>query len=163
MKIQLVTIRSIMTFLQEIMESNGFTNGSYDVIIKYPTDVTKINIFPTLVVGKSSQKRFPFEIGGASRKQMVITIDVFTNSQNQREDIANILDDNLTEKYISIYNFNSGFPSTVGDYTGITKLGECYVNSLTMYTLPPPVYTEVGQEKFHDIINMIITLPNVTI
>jgi hypothetical protein len=145
------------------MENNNYQNGNYKVIKTYPTDVDEINIFPTVSVERINSTKIPYQIGSRNQKQLIFSIDIFAQGGDQKEDLVDILIDNLKHEYIPIYNFNSGFPSAVGVYGAIPKLGDMYIQDFNSHSLPPPQYTKIEQKKFHEMINIVITLPLINI
>ena len=159
MKLQSLVTKSFIYYLREQMEDNDYVNGNYDVIDAYPADYDKVNIFPTISVERVNTTKIPYQIGSRDRKKLIYSIDVFAYGQNQKDDVVEILMDNLQHKYINIYNFNSGFPSAVGVYGAIPKLGEGYVESFNAHSIPPPSFTNVAQKKYHEMINIVVVLP----
>lgn len=163
MKLSNLVRFSLIEYLKEVMEDNNYQNGNYEVINTYPQDVDKINIFPTVSVERINSTKIPYQISSKNQKQLIFSIDVFGQGNDQREDLVDIASDNLQHKYIPIYNFNDGFPASVGVYGAIPKLGDMYVQSFISHALPPPQYTETEAKKFHEMINIVVTLPLITI
>jgi hypothetical protein len=47
----------------------------------------------------------------------------------------------------------------VGDYTGISSLGNMFIERVDVINLQPPKFTEAVGDKYHDLIVMDIILP----
>jgi hypothetical protein len=151
--------KSLQYYLMEKMETNGLTSGRYSVIDSYP-NLALTNVFPTISVERVSMFAHPIQIGSHDGMSMHITLDLICNSENQLNDLLNILWDNLHKKYISIYDLNDGFP-TAFNYTGIDKLGEFYVESFASTHLTPEVFEKTEQKKYWELITMVISVPNI--
>jgi hypothetical protein len=163
MKLSNLVRMSLIYYLREVMEDNDYQNGKYEVINAYPQDVDKVNVFPTISVERINSTKIPYQISSKNQKQLIFSLDIFGQGNDQREDLVDILSDELEHKYIPIYNFNSGWPSAVGVYGAIPDLGDMYVQSFSSHALPSPQYTEVEAKKFHEMINIVITLPLISV
>lgn len=159
MKITSATKRSLMEFIKEKIEDAGIPNGSYTVIDAHPNDINDNLIFPVITIGSPFRNSEPVELSAGPRKILRIAIDVLANSEGQQNDIVDVLQENLEEHKITIYNFKTGFPSSVGDYSGITQVGEMFISSFSSVSLGPSKFEKIAQEKYHELINITVKLP----
>ena len=97
MKLSNVVRMSLIYYLMEVMEDNDYQNGAYDVINTYPQDVDKINIFPTISIERINSTKIPYQISSKGQKQLIFSIDIFAQGDDQREDLVDILSDELVQ------------------------------------------------------------------
>lgn len=148
--------------IQEIMEDNGFTSGTYRVYDGYPNeqDLKTSNIWPTIVVEIQNMFGRNVELGSRQWPTFQVIIDVLARTDSQRDDITYLLWNSLNEISFTLYDFNSGFPSTVGDYSGITTLGDWEIGNLTSINLEP-IYPGIIGEQHHAMLDGVLYLPNI--
>lgn len=156
-----LAITNLYYYIQEIMQTNGFITSEYTITIGYPNEdeLTKINTWPTIVVEAETMFGIDFELGSRQSKVIHFFIDVLAKSNGQKEDIAYFLWNSLNETYIPYYDFNTGYPTAVGDYSGITRSGSMYIDNLTANQVVPENTVVLG-EKHHIIIDGFLTLAN---
>jgi hypothetical protein len=148
--------------IQEIMQANGFTAAEYSIQVGYPNEsqIAAINKWPLITVESDNVIGFDAELGSRPWKSIRFFIDVLAKSNGQREDLAYLLWDSLNDSYIPYYNFNEGFPTVIGDYTGISKLGSILIEDMTINNVNPEKYSNILGENHHAIIDGFITLAN---
>lgn len=143
---------SLNYHLQELMENNGWTSGNYEVVDAYPDNLDEIPKFPLISVQSIAADPRPVQIGYRAAKLVTWALDIFAKTDGQRDDIINIIWDDLSESQITIYDFNDGFPSTLGDYTGISTLGTVTFENITMSVIEPDEFTKTVAAKHHALI-----------
>ena len=148
--------------LQEIMQDNGFNSNQYRIIDGYPSDSDLLTseLWPTLTVETDLLYGRNIELGSGDWPAVQFSIDVFAKTDGQRDDISYWIWESLNENDYILYNFNEGFPSSIGDYSGISSLGSWSVSSLTITNFTAPEDTILEGEKHHCMLNGIIFLPN---
>jgi hypothetical protein len=148
--------------VKEVMENNGFSSGYYDVKVGYPNerDLAEGYTWPTITVDIEYLFGRNVELGSDQWPGVQVALDVFANTKSQRDDVSYILWNDLNENYFTFYDFNSAFPSSVGDYSGMRASGEYYVKNLTVVHLAPPSDTVIEGEKHHSVLDGMIDLPN---
>jgi len=153
---------NLIYLIKEIMEDNGFTNGSYDVLDGYlsASDFNKSQILPTVTVEIDYLYGRDVELGSKQWPSLAVSIDVFAKTDTQRDDIAYILWTNLNETGHNLYDFNSAFPSAVGDYSGISSIGTYSIDQLTISYLEPEDSTFEGA-KHRAVLDGYVNLPNI--
>lgn len=146
--------------IKEIMENNGFAN--YDVIEGYPNVLDENTAFtwPTIAIELDQFFGRDVEIGSNQWGGAKFTVDIFANTDSQRDDVSYIIWHSLNENYSILYDFNSGFPTVVGDYSGISTIGDWYTDKLTIFRIPPVVNSQVIGEKHHGLIDGVLLLPS---
>ncbi len=65
---------------------------------------------PLVTVEYKRRRNKPFAIGGAFEQDRIFMIDIIGNSDVQRDDIADVLEDSLRYSYPYTVNYSSGFP-----------------------------------------------------
>lgn len=65
---------------------------------------------PLVTIEYIRRKNRPFEIGGRFQQDRAFMIDVIGNSDAQRDDIADVIEDSLRYTYANTVNYASGFP-----------------------------------------------------
>lgn len=140
---------SLIYHLREMMETNGWTSGNYEVKDAYPDNIAEITKFPLLTVQTISVDSKPIQLGNRSTMNVTWAIDIFAKTDGQRDDVAQLLWDDLNESSINIYDFNDGFPAILGDYTGIGTLGTINFESINMSVIEPEAFTNTIAEKHH--------------
>lgn len=144
----------------------GFSASQYRIMDGYPNDSElKTNeLWPTITVDIDSLFGRSVELGSKQWPSFPFTIDVFAKTDSQRDDIVYNLWKELNESNYTLYDFNSGFPtSTVNAnmYNGINSLGDYYLDDLSTFNLNPPEFTEILGAKHHAVIDGVINLPNI--
>jgi len=143
---------SLIYHLREMMEANGWTTGNYEVKDAYPDNLAEITKFPVLTVQTLSVDAKPIQIGSKSTMNVTWAIDIFAKTDGQRDDVAQLLWDELLDAQLNIYDFNNGFPATLGDYTGISTLGTINFESINMSVIEPETFTDTIAEKHHTLV-----------
>lgn len=148
--------------IRDLMEDYGYS--SYKVIDRYPnisdlnTDIT----FPTVSVEITQQFGRGVEIGSKAWPTFSFAIDVFARTDQERDDLSYYLWDSLEEYTGNLYNFNSAFPSSVGDYTGIypyNYTAEYYIDNMSVVNLVP-VESEYTGEQHRATLDGFVYVPN---
>lgn len=149
----------------DTMESNGFVNGRYQVIDGFPNelDLENTHIWPTISVEVEGMFGRSIELGSNQWPGCQVAIDVFAKTDSQRDDIGYILWKELNEGSFTLYDFNTGFPSTAGgvNYTGITVIGDWGMDQMSIFHLSSPPDTNVDGEKHHSVLDGVLLLPNI--
>jgi len=147
--------------IKEILSNNDF---SYTVEPGYPPDseMKTQQTWPLITVQTDNLFGRDIELGSNQWPACQVFIDIFANTDGQREDIAYTLWNSLNENNYTLYNFNSGFPSAVGDYSGISTLGEYATGTFTFYNIAPPEETNIVGLKHHGVLSGVLYLPNLT-
>lgn len=143
---------SLNYHLQELMQNNGWAVGNYEVKDAYPDNLEEITKFPVLTVQTITVDPRPIQLGYKSAMNVTWAIDIFGKTDGQRDDIAHLVWEDLNEANINIYDFNMGFPASIGDYTGIGTLGSVTFESVTMNIIEPDPTTKTVAEKHHALI-----------
>jgi hypothetical protein len=143
---------SLIFHLQEVMENAGWANGAYEVIDAYPTNLDRITIFPAISVQSNVGDSLPVQVGTKSTLSVTWLIDIFAQGDGQRDDIVYFIWDDLQENQIVLYDFNTGFPPSVGDYTGISTLGKIYFDNVSFQVIDPDEFSTTIVEKHHALI-----------
>lgn len=151
--------------IQELMEDYGFQNGEYNVVDGYPNfaDSRTSLIWPTISVEISGLWGRDVELGSGQWPAFQVAIDIFANTDSQRDEIAYMLWNNLNEENFTLYDFNIDFPSSVGDYSGISaynSTADYYIAQLSV-TVLSPIDSNIEGERHRALLDGIIYLPNV--
>jgi len=146
---------SLVYKVRELMINNGYDDNVIDAYLN-DVDIERIDSWPTIAITRGRYTGEDFELGSYQHKAAYFTIDVFANSKTQRDDITELLYDNLNEANVTFYDFDVKFPTTVGDYTGITRLGEFYIDNMSGSPIDPPERTNITGENNHAILDGII-------
>jgi hypothetical protein len=158
MKASRLAMSNILWRVREVMESNGFSSSSYSVIYGYPNE-EKVLQFPTITISKNNISYIGIELTAKDRERISIVLDIFGNADSQRDDITDLLCEYFNQRTIVMYDFTTGFPTIVGDYSGIPRLGEMYVAKLWATTLQIPSFVNIDAKKYHDMIILDVVLP----
>jgi len=152
---------SIIYKIEEIIEANGWVSGNYRVVDGYPSESELRDpiIWPTVSVGVGQLFGRDVELGSKVWPTFTIAIDVFAITDSQRDDLSYILWNELNENSYNLYDFNSAFPTILGDYTGIPVLGNYGVSKLTITPFDPEDSTIEGLNH-HSMIDGLLLLPN---
>lgn len=145
--------------MMEILEANGFTTGKYQVVNAYP-NTSNVTIFPTIAVDKIGTYKKPVEIGGKNHTVVNVTIDVFANSDGQRDDLSDLIQESLDSRVFTLYDFTNQFPVAVGNYSGIPSIGDMYISRVTVVNIQPQDFSNIPAEKYHDMIMVDVVLPS---
>jgi len=143
---------SLIYHLRELMENSGWSSGEYTVMDAYPDNLDTITKFPALTVQTITGDPRPIQLGSKSALELTWAIDIFAKADGQRDDITQLVWDDLIESQIVLYDFNDGFPSVLGDYSGISSLGTVTFESITMNVVEPDTFTNTIAEKHHSLI-----------
>ena len=148
--------------VQEILENYGFTSGKYKVYDGYlnELDLNTNHIWPTVTIEMGDLVGRNVELGSKPWKTLFFAIDVYARTDSQRDDVMNVLWDELNDTIFTLYDFNDGFPSSVGDYSGLTTIGSYSIEEVTGRPLIPPEGESVIGEKHHSILDGILYLSN---
>lgn len=147
--------------VQEIMNTNSYTQDTdYTLVAAFPnkSQLEQINKWPCIVIETNEFFGRDVELGSQQWGTSHFFIDILARTKGQKEDIAYLLYSNLNEKSIAFYDFNSGFPTSPGNYSGITRLGEAAVQDLSIHTIEPDEYNNVVGEIYHAMLDGIIYL-----
>lgn len=143
---------SLIFYLREVMENNGWGVDDYSVIDSYPTNLDTITKFPSVTVQSNVGDPFPIELGNRSTLKITWAVDVFAKGDGQRDDITYVIWDDLLDSRVALYDFNTGFPPTTGDYTGISTLGAIIFDDIFFEVIDPVEFSETIAEKHHSLI-----------
>lgn len=147
--------------VRDILVSAGILAGKYRIIDGYPNsqDLNTTPIWPTISIEIDNLFGRDVELGSEQWKACQIAIDIFANTDSQRDDIATILFDGLNEKYFNFYDFNTGFSSSANNYTGISSTGQWTIDNMSGSIIyPSPDEITIG-EKHHMLLDGILMLP----
>lgn len=152
--------QSLYYKVQELMNTMGYTVGRYTIIAGYPNEleIAQQEILPIITVEVDDLFGRDFELGSKQVATVHFTLDVFSKSRGQRGDIAYTLQSNLNDSSLMLYDFNTGFPTAIGNYTGIATLGSCDVFSVTIANVVPDVQSVIPGDRFHAIVDGLINL-----
>lgn len=144
------------------MEDNGFTSSTYTIMNSFPnrTDLSNINIWPTITVEIDNFYGRPVELGAKPWGTIQFFVDVLAKSKGQKEDISYLIYNGINEEYITYYDFNIDFPERVADYSPAAVLGQLYVDQVSIANVEPDPSSNIVGEQNHAIISGIINLPN---
>jgi len=121
------------------------------------------SIWPTVTVEIQLVFGKDVELGSEQWPAMQILVDVLAQTDSQRDDIAYLVWRTMNETIYLFYDFNSGFPATVGDYSGINVVGNWTIDNMTIANLTPPDKTTVRGLQHHALIDGILHLPNINL
>lgn len=165
MQLARVADQNVVYKIREIIESLGFSSGDYQVIDGFPneSDLQDDMIWPTITVELKFIYGKDVELGSEQWPAAQILIDVLAKTNSQRDDISYTIWRTMNEEIYSFYNFNSGFPVAVGDYTGINNVGNWTIDNMTVTILTPPDKTTIEGLKHHALIDGLLHLPNINL
>jgi len=148
--------------VKEIMETIGYSTGEYSVVDGYPNNIDLRNSLTWPIVSIEIDNMFgrDVELGASQWPACQVSIDVFSKTDGERDDISYYIWDSLNENSYDLYDFNSAFPSAVGNYSGISSLGNWGVGNLSVHNLPPETESNVSGETHHSLIDGLLYLPN---
>ena len=142
----------LIYYLREVMENNGWASDAYSVIDSYPSNLDTITKFPTVTVQSNVGDPLAIELGQQSTLKITWSIDVFGKGDGQRDDITYIIWNDLQERRMTLYDFNTGFPPTTGDYSGISTLGAVIFDDISFEIIDPDEFSTTIAEKHHSLI-----------
>ncbi len=147
--------------IKEILLANSIY-PQCTIVEGYPTevDLKSTLTWPIISVEIDGFYGRDVELGSAAWPTCQLVIDIFAKTDSQRDDLGYILWDGLREDTFTFYDFNSGFPVSMVDYSGILNNGDWYVENLTINKIIPVSNTVIEGEKHHSVIDGIIYLPN---
>lgn len=143
---------TLIYHLREVMENSGWGASDYSVIDSYPTNLDTITKFPSVTVQSNVGEGKPIEIGSQDALKLSWFIDIFAKGDGQRDDITFFIWDDLQDNQIVLYDFNTGFPPTTGDYSGISTLGKIHFDRVSFETIEPDEFSKTIAEKHHSMI-----------
>lgn len=151
--------------IKEVLENLGLSSDDYRVISGFPNKefLTEENVWPTISVEVDSLFGTNVELGSNQWPAVGIVIDIFAKTSGQLDDLSMELWEELNENSYTLYNFNSSFPSVVGDYSGIPSLGSFSVNDFTYNNLPPESFNSIDGMRYHGLFDGWLQLPNVSV
>ena len=149
--------------IQEIMENNGFSSGTYKVYDGYPneSDLKTSNVWPTIVVELKTIFGRNVELGSDQWPGIQVIISVLGRTDSMRDDVAYLLWKALNEVSFTLYDFNTGTPASLGNYAGVTSIGDWEIGSLTISNLEPLSDTNIIGERHNAMLDGILYLPNI--
>lgn len=150
--------------IKDLLENNiGLSSANYQVRDGYPNEqaLNETIVWPLVSVEFTDLFGRDVELGSESWPVCQVAIDVFARTDTQRDDITYILWKELNDLSLVLYNFNSAFPTVVGDYTGIPSLGSFGVANMSYQNVIPEVNSPSLGERHHSIIDGYIELPNI--
>lgn len=128
-----LSIHSMFYKIKDILTDNGFDTEGDDrtatVLMKFPEKINEFAtmIKPIFVVKYEEGSNVPVQIGSDDCTQCTFNIDVYAKDDGQRDDLGYLLRRSLMNHTFTVYNFNDGFPSIIGDYSGISTKGKMTV------------------------------------
>lgn len=148
--------------VKDIMNEAGYSETQYSVIDGYPNfvDLDTEIAFPIITVELDNVFGRNVELGSKQWPAFRISIDVFARSDAQRDDLSYMIWRALNETDFTFYDFNSGFPTAIGNYTGIDTIGTIYFDKMTIAVLSPGDFTSTEGEKHHALVDGFLYLPN---
>lgn len=143
---------SLVYHLRELIEDSGWSANAYEVLDAYPVNLDTITKFPSIAVQMSVGNSFPFQIGSPSALSITWLIDIFAKGDGQRDDVTYLIWENLRDNQITLYDFNSGFPASVGNYTGISTLGNINFTNVSYQVIDPDEFSKTIADKHHSLV-----------
>ena len=143
---------TLIFHLRELMENSGYTASQFSVNDSYPSNLDDITQFPAITVQSNVGEAFPIQLGNISTLRITWFIDIFAKGDGQRDDITYFIWNDLQENQIILYDFNTGFPPTTGDYTGISTLGKIHFDNVSFQTIEPDEFSRTIAEKHHSLV-----------
>lgn len=140
--------------LKDIMNTNGFAVGSYSVEAQYPYNSTTNPNFPLIAVEVGPVVSKPIQLGSDNIKRCLFFIDVLAKTDSQRDDISDLIFDALDNYNLPFYDFNTGIPTAIGVYTGITQRGNIILGNVMMENIYPPINEQRNIYKHHKTIQV---------
>lgn len=166
-QIERLSVQSVMAYLEEILTDNGFVvQGSLSpssptatIMLSFPmSDDQKTIIKPLIIVSYVGGNNVPLQIGTDDVSRVQFIIDLYAKDDGQRDDVGYIIRKNFVNRRLPVYDFNTGFPSVVGDYSGISTKGKMIILSTSFFNPEPDIH-EVANLSHHQEIRLDILLP----
>lgn len=157
-------IQSLMAYIDSVLYADGFitsgANKNATLTISFPDkNSTQPIIKPLVIVSNEGGADTPIELGSHDGTQLIAVIDVIGVDAAQRDDVGYLLRKNLRNRYLPIYNFTAGFPSTPGVFTGITTVGKMTVLRTSYDNIDLRIDDTFGF-NYHQEIRVTIQLPS---
>lgn len=150
--------------IRELLSNFGFGVDRFDVIDSYPSIREEASTLkaPTVVVTTNTLFGKDIELGSSQWPNTTFALDVYAQTDGQRDDITYYLYNNLNDKLFTFYDFNDGFPdlTTAVSYSGITTFGDYYVEGVNAVAVAPPENSVWDGENHHQLIFGIIRMTN---
>lgn len=150
--------------VRELLSDFGFGVDRFDVLDSYPSDREKLRVLkmPTVVVSTNTLFGSDVELGSTQWPTVTFNLDVYAQTDGQRDDLAYHLWGGINEKVFTFYDFNAGFPnlSTAISYSGLNSIGEYYIDGVNSVTIAPPKEAQWEGEKHQQLLFGIIRLSN---
>lgn len=163
MEIERNAMQSIFAYLQEVLTDNGFDLTSNPrtatLTMAFPKkDDMQTIIKPLIIVNNLAGNDFPVEIGSNDATRILVDVDLYADNDGQRDDLGYIIRKAFRNKSLAVYNFDDGFPASIGNYSGISTRGKMTILGTQYNNIDPLVY-DVQDLKHHQVIALDILLP----
>lgn len=158
-----LSVQSLFYKIKDILNDNGITtegdSRESTVLMKFPEKINEFStiIKPLFVVKYEDGSNIPFEIGSDDCTQCTIMIDLYAKDDGQRDDLGYLIRKNLMNKVLTVYDFNQGFPASIGNYTGIGTKGKMNVISTSFINFDELI--DDVELSHHQEIRLVINLP----
>lgn len=150
-----LTKYSVIYFIKDLLYNAGFSTADYRVTNSYPYTSTSVSVMPLVVVDSGPAVAVPYQLSSVNVNRYMFFIDVFAKSDSQRDDVSDIIFDSLKEERIPIYDFNTGFPTIIGNYTGITEIGSLEMEgNPSMLDIHPSIEEAINMFQHHKLIQI---------
>lgn len=163
MQIERNAMQSIFAKIQEILVDEGFdltsTPRTATITMAYPKkDDLQTIIKPLIIVNNLAGNDFAVELGSNDATRIMVDIDVYAKDDGQRDDLGYVIRKGFRNKSLAVYNFDDGFPSSIGNYSGISTRGKMTIISTQYNNLDPQLY-DTQDLGHHQVITLDIILP----
>ena len=163
MHIERNAMQSIFAHIQEILVDEGFnltsTPPTATITMAYPKkDDLQTIIKPLIIVNNLAGNDFAVEIGSKDATRLLVDIDLYAKDDGQRDDLGYILRTSFRNNRLAVYNFDDGFPTSIGDYTGISTRGKMTIMGTQYNNMDPQLY-DTQDLGHHQVITLDIILP----
>jgi len=145
---------SMIYYIKDLCYNNGYADGKFSIVDAFPTDLSNLTVLPTVSVESTFLSTRGYQLGSTDKGILSFTIDVFAKSDGQADDIAYLIWNDFKNNNIPIYDFNSAFPSTYNDYSGISQIGNLSLDKPTLRTIPSPIMTVEEEQKYHRLLTI---------
>lgn len=157
--------RNLYWRVREFMNSDSWTN--YNVITKFPDEkdllsYSEKNELPILAVQVKSGTNIAQEIGAEPTLVVSCLVDVFAVNQLKLDGVLGTLTKYLKQgRRFDVYEIGTNQPPGVGNYSGLTTLGDMEVGPMFFDKVDLPVYIADNRFVHHGYCNFSLQLPDI--
>lgn len=120
--------RNIAWKVKELVKNAGY--ASFDVITRYPDFKANQYVLPIIAIQILNGSNYNIEISSLPGIMPSFVADVYANSQAQLDEILDVLMTNLYDgSLITMYDMTTTEPSVIGDYSGLSTLGNIQIEN----------------------------------